>query len=117
MRFVGSIDLRAVDGQLAFLLIGFFASAARLLWGRVRLSILFPALLVIASAPEFLRQAQGGDADVPLAIYLSLALLAAVGWLALRSPFALALFFSSSRPRRSRSSRRGSSRWCSTSRS
>jgi hypothetical protein len=93
MRFVGSIDLRAVDGQLAFLLIGFFASAARLLWGRVRLSILFPALLVIASAPEFLRQAQGGDADVPLAIYLSLALLAAVGWLALRSPFALALFF------------------------
>jgi hypothetical protein len=48
---------------------------------------------VIASAPEFLRQAQGGDADVPLAIYLSLALLAAVGWLALRSPFALALFF------------------------
>ena len=93
MRFVGSIDLRAVDGQLAFLLIGFFGSAARLLWGRVRLSILFPALLVVASAPEFLRQAQGGDADVPLAIYLALALLAAVGWLALRSGFALALFF------------------------
>ena len=93
MRFVGSIDLRAVDGQLAFLLIGFFGSAARLLWGRVRLSILFPALLVLASAPEFLRQTQGGDADVPLAIYLALAILAAVGWLALRSGFALALFF------------------------
>jgi hypothetical protein len=92
MRFVGSIDLRAVDGQLAFLLIGFFGAAARLLWGRVRLSILLPALLVLASAPEFLRQAQGGDADVPLAIYLALALLAAVGWLALRSGFALALF-------------------------
>jgi hypothetical protein len=93
MRFVGSIDLRAVDGQLAFLLIGFFGSAARLLWGRVRLTILLPALLVVASAPEFLRQAQGGDADVPLAIYLALALLAAVGWLALRSRFTLALFF------------------------
>ena len=93
MRFVGSIDMRAVDGQLALLLIAFFATAARLLWGRVRLPILFPALLVIASAPEFLRQAQGGDADVPLAIYLGLALLAAVGWIALRNRFALALFF------------------------
>jgi hypothetical protein len=92
MRFVGSIDLRAVDAQLAFFLIAFFAATARLLWGRVRLSILFPALLVIASAPELLRQAQGGDADVPLAIYLGLALLAAVGWIALRNRFALALF-------------------------
>lgn len=93
MRFVGTIDLRAADAQLAFLLIGFFATAARLLWGWVRPWLLLPALLVLASAPEFLRQAQGGDADVPLAIYLSLALLAAVGWLALRSRFALALFF------------------------
>jgi hypothetical protein len=92
MRFVGSVDLRAVDAQLAFLLLAFFAVVARLLWGRVRLSILFPALLVVASAPEFLRQAQGGDADVPLAIYLALALLAAVGWIALRNRFALALF-------------------------
>ncbi len=93
MRFVGSVDMRAVDGQLALLLIAFFAAAARLLWGRVRLSMLFPALLVVASAPEFLRQAQGGDADVPLAIYLALALLGAVGWIALRNRFALMLFF------------------------
>ena len=92
MRFVGSIDMRAVDGQLALLLIAFLAAAARLLWGRVRLSILLPALLVIASAPEFLRQAQGGDADVPLAIYLGLGLLAAVGWIVQRNRFALALF-------------------------
>jgi hypothetical protein len=93
MRFVGSVDLRAVDAQLAFLLIAFFAATVRLLWGHVRLSILFPGLLVLASAPELLRQAQGGDADVPLAIYVALALLAAVGWLALRNRFALALFF------------------------
>ena len=52
-------------------------------------TILFPALLVVASAPELLRQAQGGDADVPLAIYLGLALLAAVGWIALRNRFAI----------------------------
>ena len=93
MRFVGSIDLRAIDAQLAFMLIAFFAAAARLLWGRVRVSILLPALLVVASAPEFLRQAQGGDADVPLAIYLALGLLAAGGWIALRNRFALVLFF------------------------
>jgi hypothetical protein len=93
MRFVGRIDLRAVDGQLAFLLLGFVAATARLLWGRVRPSILLPSLLALVLAPEFLRQVQGGDADVPLAIYLALALLAAVGWLARRSGFALALFF------------------------
>jgi hypothetical protein len=92
MRFVGSVDLRAVNGELAFLMIGFVGAAARLLWGHVRSSILLPALLVLLSAPEFLRQAQGGDADVPLAIYLALAILCAAGWLALRSRFALALF-------------------------
>ena len=92
MRFVGSIDMRAVNGELAFLLIGFVGAAARLLWGHVRLSILLPALLLLLSAPELLRQVQGGDADVPLAIYLALAILCAVGWLVLRSGFALALF-------------------------
>ncbi len=91
-RFVGSVDLRAVNGELAFMLIGFVAATARLLWGHVRTWILLPALLLLLSAPELLRQAQGGDADVPLAIYLALALLAAAGWLLLRDGFALALF-------------------------
>jgi hypothetical protein len=93
LRFVGTIDLRAVDGQLAFLLVGFVGAAVRLLWGRVRPTILFPGLLVLLAAPEFLRQAQGGDADVPLAIYLALGILAAAGWLAFRSGFALGLVF------------------------
>src|ERR671937_171170 len=93
MRFVGSIDLRAVNGELAFLLIGFVGAAARLLWGHIRLSILLPGLVLLLSAPELLRQTQGGDADVPLAIYLALAILCAAGWLVLRSRFALALFF------------------------
>jgi hypothetical protein len=92
LRFVGAIDLRAVNGELAFLLVGFVSATARLLWGWVRPWILLPALLLVASAPELLRQTQGGDADVPLAIYLALAILAAVGWLRLRSGFALALF-------------------------
>jgi len=61
VRAVGSVDMRAVDGQLAFLLVGFVGATIRLLWGHVRAWILLPALLVLVSAPEFLRQAQGGD--------------------------------------------------------
>ncbi|HEX6701852.1 MAG TPA: hypothetical protein VF101_14090 [Gaiellaceae bacterium] len=93
MRFVGTIDMRAVNGELAFLLVGFVGATARLLWGRVRTWLLLPGLLLLLSAPELLRQTQGGDADVPLAIYLALALLAGAGWLAERSRFALLLVF------------------------
>jgi hypothetical protein len=93
LRFVGAIDLRAVNGELAFLLVGFVGATARLLWGRVRPWLLLPALLLLLSAPELLRQTQGGDADVPLAIYLALAVLAGAGWLAERSGFALLLAF------------------------
>jgi len=93
MRFVGAIDMRAVNGELAFLLVAFVGATGRLLWGWVRPWLLFPGLLLLLSAPELLRQAQGGDADVPLAIYLALAVLAALGWLAERSGFALLLTF------------------------
>jgi hypothetical protein len=93
MRFVGTIDMRAVNGEEAFLLVAFVGALARLLWGRVRPWLLLPGLLLLLSAPELLRQTQGGDADVPLAIYLALALLAAAGWLAERSGFALLLVF------------------------
>src|SRR5256714_5838466 len=93
MRFVGTIDMRAVNGELAFLLVAFVGGTARLPWGRVRPWLLLPGLLLLLSAPELLRQTQGGDADVPLAIYLTLAVLAGAGWLAERSGFALLLVF------------------------
>ena len=93
MRFVGSIDLRAVNAEMAFLLVGFTGAAARLLWGRVRTVVLLPALLVLVSAPELLRQAQGGAADVPLAFFAALAVLGAAGWLVERDAFALLLVF------------------------
>ena len=79
MRFVGTMDMRAVNGELAFLLVAFVGATARLLWGRIRPWLLLPGLLLLLSAPELLRQTQGGDADVPLAIYLALTVLAAVG--------------------------------------
>ena len=91
MRFAGDVDLRAVNVQLALLGAAFVASAARLLWGRVRPSVLWPSLLVITAAPEFLRQLQGGPADIPLAIYLALFALAGGLWLVSRNTTHLAL--------------------------
>jgi hypothetical protein len=50
-------------------------------------------LRAAAAAPEFFRHAQGGIADLPLAIYLSLCLLSAIGWIARRRGFYLLLTF------------------------
>jgi hypothetical protein len=86
-------DFRAANVEMAVLLVSFVGATARLLWGRVRTALLLPALLLVFAAPELLRQAQGGAADVPLAIYLALAVLGAVGWLAERRPVALMLLF------------------------
>jgi hypothetical protein len=80
--FVGAIDLRAVNAQLTILLVAFVAALVRALWGRVRPAVLLPATLLLVAAPELLRHAQSGGADVPLAIYLVLFTLAAAGWLA-----------------------------------
>jgi hypothetical protein len=91
LRFVGEVDLRAVNGQLAILTVAFLAGAARLLWGHVRPVILWPALLLLAASPEFFRHAQGGLADLSLAIYLALYLLALAGWAATGSRLYLGL--------------------------
>jgi hypothetical protein len=91
MRFVGRVDLRAVDAELAILVAAFFAAAARLLWGYVRPWILFPTLLTLAASPELLRQSQSGGADLPLAVYVALTVLAAVVWLARGESFFLVL--------------------------
>jgi hypothetical protein len=86
-------DFRAANVEMAVLLVSFVGATARLLWGRVRPVVLLPVLLLVFAAPELLRQGQGGAADVPLAIYLALALLSAAGWLAERKPIALLLLF------------------------
>lgn len=93
VRFAGAIDFRALNAQATILVIAFVAAAARLLSGRVRPSILWPGLLLLVAAPGVFRQAQGGGADLPLAFYLTLFVLAASGWLVYRQGFGLLLAF------------------------
>lgn len=93
VAFAGAFDLRAVNAQLAIVVVAFVAATARLLWGRVRPAILWPCLLLLVSSPALFRQAQAGGADLPLAFYLVLAVLAAIGWIVYRLPFALIVLF------------------------
>jgi hypothetical protein len=87
LRFVGEIDLRAVDAQLAILFVAFLGALARLLWGYVRPWLLAGTLLLLAASPELLRHTQGGIADLPLALYLALFALGLAGWSAQRRAF------------------------------
>jgi hypothetical protein len=91
MRFVGAVDLRAVDAQLALLVVAFFGASARLLWGSVRSWILWPTLLLLAASPELLHQTQSGAADLVLAVFIGLTVLTAVGWLMRGDAFFLVL--------------------------
>ncbi|MGH3105522.1 MAG: hypothetical protein ACRDN6_15635, partial [Gaiellaceae bacterium] len=93
VRFVGEIDLRAANAQLTLLALAFLGSAARLLWCFVRPWVLLCALFLLAASPEFFRHAQGGIADLPLAIYLALTALVLAGWLGRRHGFYLLLAF------------------------
>jgi hypothetical protein len=91
MEFVGRVDLRALNAQIAILVAAFVAAVARLLWGHVRPWILWIALLLLIMSPELLHQTQSGGADLPLAVYLALAVLAAVLWLTAGEGFFLAV--------------------------
>ena len=91
VQAVGSVDVRAMCAQLALLTAAFVGAAARLLWGHVRPWVLAGALLLLVVSPELWRQVQGGVADLPLALYLALGVLAAALWLRTRAPFHLVL--------------------------
>jgi hypothetical protein len=93
VRLAGGLDLRAMNAQLALLTVAFVAASARLLWGLVRPWLLWAGLLLLVASPELLRHTQSGMADLPLAIYLSLCLLAAAAWLASGRGFYLPLVF------------------------
>jgi len=91
VQAVGGLDVRVVCAQLALLTVAFVGAAARLLWDCVRPRVLAGSLLLLVLSPELWRHVQGGLADLPLAIYLALAVLAGARWLQTREPFLLAL--------------------------
>lgn len=91
VQAVGSLDVRVVCAQLALLTVAFVGAVARLLWDCVRPWVLAGSLLLLVLSPELWRHVQGGVADLPLAIYLALALVAGARWLQTREPFLLAL--------------------------
>ena len=91
VQAVGGLDVRVVCAQLALLTVAFVGAVARLLWDCVRPPVLAGSLLLLVLSPELWRHVQGGVADLPLAIYLALAVVAAARWLQTREPFLLAL--------------------------
>ena len=91
VQAVGSLDVRVVCAQLALLTVAFVGTVARLLWDCVRPPVLAGSLLLLVLSPELWRHVQGGLADLPLAIYLALAVLAGARWLRTREPFLFAL--------------------------
>lgn len=93
VRLTGGLDVRALNAQLALLTVAFVAAAARLLWGFVRPWLLWSGLLLLVASPELLRHTHSGMADLRLAIYLSLSLLCAAGWLVSGRGFYLLLVF------------------------
>ena len=90
VQAVGGLDVRVVCAQLALLTVAFVGAVARLLWDCVRPPVLAGSLLLLVLSPELWRHVQGGLADLPLAIYLALALVAGARWLQTREPFLLA---------------------------
>lgn len=82
VRFVGDVDVRVLDAQLAILLVAFAATVARLLWGRVRPWVLLWTLALVVASPELLRQTQSGGADVPLGVFVACFGLGVALWLA-----------------------------------
>jgi hypothetical protein len=91
VQAAGDVDVRVMCAQLALLTAGFVGAVARLAWGYVRPTVLAAGLALLVLSPELWRHVQGGVADLPLALYLALGVLAGALWLKSRAPFHLVL--------------------------
>ena len=90
-RAMGGIDSVAIHVQFWVLLVGFFWAAAFLAHRVTRPAIWAPVLLLAAAAPGVWGQLLTVYADVPMALFLGLGMLALGIWLAERRPGDLAL--------------------------
>jgi hypothetical protein len=89
----GSVNLHAVCGELALFSIATVVAVARMLWGRVDPALLWPSLLLLVAAPQFENQTQSGGADLVVAGYVALFVVAAWLWVEERRPLWVALAF------------------------
>jgi len=92
VKLSGNLDLHAINVLQWCFAAAFFAAAGRMLATRVRAELLWPGLLLLLGAPEFLRQLQSGAADISMAVFMALAALAAAIWLVEGEAFMLVLF-------------------------
>ena len=76
-RFMGHPDGQVIHVQFWLLLVGFLVAVYELLRDRVSPTLLWPTLLVLASAPALVDNLTSGDADMPVALFFSLAAVAA----------------------------------------
>jgi hypothetical protein len=81
-RVAGSFDTQALIGHLWLLLLAFIWAAAYLahVFGRVRPIVWAPVLLLVATAPAVWQQSSG-NADLPMAMFVCIGVLAAAIWL------------------------------------
>ncbi|MGH3009072.1 MAG: hypothetical protein ACRDLM_06645 [Gaiellaceae bacterium] len=77
-HFMGRLDPQVIHVQFWLLLAGFLVALYELLRDRVPQTLLWPTLLVIGIAPGLVENLTSGDADMPVAIFFSLA--AAAAW-------------------------------------
>lgn len=87
--FLGELNMHAINGQLALIVVAFAASVGRLLWGIVRPELLWPSLLLLLAAPELSHQTQSGGADLLLAAYVSAFALGGALWVGRASALGL----------------------------
>jgi hypothetical protein len=91
-RAAGSFDTQALLGHLWLLLIAFIWAAAYVVhvYGRVRPIVWAPVLLLVATAPAIWQQSSG-DADLPMAMFACIGVVASGIWLRTGDKRALAL--------------------------
>jgi len=81
-RFMGRLDNLVVHVQFWFLLVGFLVAAYELLRDRVPQTLLWPALLVVGTAPALAENLTSAYGDAPVAFFFALAAIAGWRWLA-----------------------------------
>jgi hypothetical protein len=81
-RAMGMVDTSVVHLQLALLAVAFAGGLFGLLWRRAPSVLIAATALAILAAPEVLQQLGTGYADIPLAFFVALGVVALARWLA-----------------------------------